>query len=104
MEQAAVRASNFEIVGCAAARGHCVPVISKARGALAKWFRAHSYRDARQSHKHKAQSVASEKSTTWRRIICRDTSAALDACHCIEVSRVTLTLEAKAMITCEWKT
>lgn len=48
MEQAAIHVSNFEVVGCAAAKGHCVRMISKARGALAEWFRAHSYRDARQ--------------------------------------------------------
>ena len=61
MEQATMHVSDFEVVGCAAARGHCVPVISKARGALAKWFRAHSYRDARHYHQYKAQSLACGK-------------------------------------------
>lgn len=103
-KQHSVCQSNFEIVGYAAARGRCVPVISKARGTLAKSFCAHSNRDARQSNKLKAQSVASQKRKTWQHINCRDTSAALDACHCSEVSRVTLTLEAKAMVTCKQKT
>ena len=98
MEQATMHMSVFEVVGCAAARGHRVPVISKARGALAKWLP----RCTTLSPTQTAITGLREKGTTWRRIICRDTSAVTHA-HCSKVS-LTLTLEAKAMITCEWKT